>query len=323
MKRTISSLLTILILLPALLTVSNAYDAVDTSFLVFASSLSSDVSEESYTVECTASDCSVTLSWKNIAADEYIVYFKRSNSDEWMLLKTTTKQVLIVTGLQNGLRYDFKMCFDGIESEIVTAVPHAADEIMLSVPEYCQYPEYPTGCECASLYMLLQYYGVDVTMEEIVEVLPKGSAPYEGEDGVLYGANPDKEFVGDPRDENSYGVYNEPIRNTAEKFRSGAISQSGATVGDILKILSSGNPVIVWFTSNLEMVIDYRNEWLDYNTDETIRWASYEHAVVVYGISEELVYYNDPQTGSGGSLELETFAAAFESFGGRIVYYLE
>ncbi|MCD8106943.1 MAG: C39 family peptidase [Oscillospiraceae bacterium] len=323
MKRTISSLLTILILLPALLTVSNAYDAVDTSFLTYTSSLEDGDSSESYIITCVASDGQVTLSWKNITADEYTVYFKRSNSDEWRLLKTTTKQVLIVTGLQNGLQYDFKMCFDDVESEIVTAVPHADDEIMLSVPEYCQYPEYPTGCECSALYMLLQFYSVDVTMEEIVEALPKGSVPYSDEDGVLYGANPDKEFVGDPRDVNSYGVYNEPIRNTAELFKSGAISQSGATVGDILKILSSGNPVIVWFTSNLEVVIDYRHEWLDYNTGETISWASYEHAVVVYGISDELVYYNDPQTGTGGSLDLETFAAAFESFGGRIVYYLQ
>ena len=40
---------------------------------------------------------------------------------------------------------------------------HGAESgVMLDVIEFCQYPDYPTGCESVSLYMLLNYYGVDV-----------------------------------------------------------------------------------------------------------------------------------------------------------------
>ncbi len=274
-------------------------------------------------ISYTVSDSKVTLTLNLDIDGEYTVWYKRSNSDEWKELVTTAKKIVNVTGLLNGMRYDFKMVFDEFETDIVTAVPHADNEIMLSVPEYCQYPDYPTGCESSSLYMLLLYYDVDVTMEEIVEALPKGPAPYEEVNGKLYGADPEKEFVGDPTDGGSYGVYNEPIRETAEQFKSGAISITGATIDDIREILESGNPVIAWFTSNLEVGVEYRRSWYDYETGEFVQWLSYEHAVVVYGISDELVYYNDPITGSGCSLDIETFAEMFELFGCRIVYYME
>ncbi len=284
-------------------------------------------------VSYSASDGKVTITWNVDVESEYTIYYKRSNSDEWKLLASSTKKKVNITGLQNGKRYDFKVEVDGMEVEVVTAVPHAGDEIMLSVPEYCQYPDYPTGCECSALYMLLLYYDVDVTMKEIVDVLPKGPLPYEDpessesdsteEEVVLYGANPEREFVGDPTNWSSYGVYNEPIRETAEVFRSGAISVTGATIDDIKEIIASGNPVIAWFTSNLEVGVEYRRSWLDYETGELVQWLSYEHAVVVYGISDELVYYNDPQTGSGRSLDIETFTEMFQLFGSRIVYYQE
>lgn len=162
--------------------------------------------------------------------------------------------------------------------------------IYLDVIDYNQHPDYPTGCESASLYILLQYYGVDVTMEEIVEALPKGPTPYEV-DGVLYGANPEREFVGDPRDLSSYGVFNEPIRETAEQFKSGAIAKSGATLEDIKEIIANGNPVEAWYTTNIEGGIQYRREWIDYETGETVRWPAYEHAVVIYGFDD---YNNVP-----------------------------
>ena len=50
-----------------------------------------------------------------------------------------------------------------------------APGVMLSVMEYRQHPDYPTGCESAALYILLKYYNVNVTMEEIVNALPKGA----------------------------------------------------------------------------------------------------------------------------------------------------
>ena len=305
MKKIITLLLAILVLLPSTLTMSYAYS------LPFSD------------VTCSVSGGKVTLSWTSASNRQCSIYYKRSNSDEWILAGTTLKKKVNISGLKNGMRYDFKIEINGVESETVSVLLHNDDEIMLDVAEYCQYPDYPTGCECASLYMLLKYYDVDVTMEEIVNALPKGPKPFTMY-GQLYGGNPEREFVGNPRDANSFGVYNEPIRTTAKEFRSGAMTKTGATIEDIAEIISSGNPVIAWFTSNLEKVIDYRYEWLDCrNPEDTVVWLTYEHAVLVYGINDSEVYYNDPKTGYCCSLDIETFETIFNTFGGRIVYYEE
>ena len=41
--------------------------------------------------------------------------------------------------------------------------------ILNGVMEYYQHPDYPTGCESVALYILLQYYGVDVTVDKIID----------------------------------------------------------------------------------------------------------------------------------------------------------
>lgn len=193
-----------------------------------------------------------------------------------------------------------------------------------NVIEYSQYPDYPTGCEVTALYILLKYYDVDVTMDELVEALPKGPIPWYDADGVRYGANPARQFVGDPRYSDSYGVFNEPIRETAEEFKTGAIAKTGATLDDIKEIITSGNPVIAWYTTNIEAGIEYRQEWLDYDTGETVTWPAYEHAVVIYGFDElSNIMYRDPSTGSSAAVGWDTFKEAFEELGGMIVYYDE
>ena len=74
--------------------------------------------------------------------------------------------------------------------------------VLLDVPLANQHPDYPTGCESIALYMLLRYYGTEVTPAQIVEALPKGPVPYR-KNGRDYGANPEREFVGNPRDPHS------------------------------------------------------------------------------------------------------------------------
>ena len=46
------------------------------------------------------------------------------------------------------------------------------------VKSICQFPSYPVGCELVTLYMLLKYYGVSVTIDDIVSKLKKGPKPY-------------------------------------------------------------------------------------------------------------------------------------------------
>lgn len=194
--------------------------------------------------------------------------------------------------------------------------------VSLPVPEYCQHPAYPTGCESAALYILLKYYGTDVTMEQIVNALPKGPKPYTS-GGVTYGANPEREFVGDPRDSASFGVFNRPLASTAALFRSGVLTKTGASLTEVLSLLNEGSPVIVWYTTNPEAGIVYRRQWYDYQTGELIRWPGGEHAVVICGHDDVNLTYRDPNTGGSQTMAQAEFQKIFDELGGRIVYYKE
>lgn len=195
-------------------------------------------------------------------------------------------------------------------------------EVLLDIEAINQHPDYPTGCESVSLYMLLSYYNVDVTIDEIIDELPKGPVPYGSGDDVK-GANPEKEFVGNPKSKYAYGVFNEPIRQTADKFKEGALTKKNATMDDLYKILLSNNPIEVWFTTNLEEGIVYREQdkWYDYETGEVVRWPRHEHAILVTGIDNDYIYYNDPNTGNKEKLEKDKFNKFFQQMDGRIVYY--
>ena len=192
--------------------------------------------------------------------------------------------------------------------------------VLLDVMEFCQYPDYPTGCESVSLYMLLRYYGVDVTVEQIYDLLPRGPQPYDDEHGVRHGANPEREFVGDPRSEYAYGVFNRPIARVAERFRPGVETKTGASIEDIRAILHTGNPVLAWYVTFPKREIMYRWSWLDEN-GETVRWPGGEHAVVICGCDGDTITYRDPNAGTTVVINADAFARAFNELGGRIVYY--
>lgn len=195
-------------------------------------------------------------------------------------------------------------------------------QILLDIEPVYQYPDYPTGCESVSLYMLLNYYGIDVTVDDIIDELPKGPVPYGSGDNVK-GANPEKEFVGNPKSKYSYGVFNEPIRQTANKFKEGALTKKNASIDDLYKILLKKNPIEVWFTTDMEEGIIYREQdkWYDYETGEIVRWPRHEHAILVTGIDSDYIYYNDPNTGKKEKLEIDEFNKFFQQMEGRIVYY--
>ena len=194
--------------------------------------------------------------------------------------------------------------------------------VMLDVMEYCQYPDYPTGCESVSLYMLLKYYDIDVTVDDIYDLLPMGLQPYDDEEGVRHGANPEYEFVGDPRSAMSYGVFHKPIAKVAQYFKPGVKAEQNASINDIKAILDTGNPVLAWYVSQPMRDIMYRWSWIDEN-NTTVSWPGGEHAIVICGYDDTSLTYRDPNAGTTVVIDYDTFERNFSELGGRIVYYME
>lgn len=186
-------------------------------------------------------------------------------------------------------------------------------------PVYNQYPNYPNGCESIALYNLLRYYGVSVTPEEIVDRLKKGDGPYWN-GNTLYGGNPEIEFVGDPRDINGYGVYQKPIQDVANYYKSGMIDYTGHSLNEVLNLVKQNIPVQVWVSINLENT-KVCTHWTYASTGETIYWICNLHSVVVTGFNDNYVYVSDSYTGKIEAYSRTQFEKMYNLFGKRALYY--
>lgn len=116
--------------------------------------------------------------------------------------------------------------------------------LIKNAPTLNQYPNYPTGCESVALYILLKYYNVNVTVDNIINTLDKGSLPYT-EDNTRYGGNPYLEFIGNPYSYSSYGTYEYAISKVANQYKSGIINGTGKSLNEVLNIVSQNRPVLV------------------------------------------------------------------------------
>lgn len=182
-----------------------------------------------------------------------------------------------------------------------------------------QYPDYPTGCESVSLTMLLNYHKIAVTPDMIIESIPKGNNPYT-KDGITYGGNPEVEFVGNPYSLNAYGIYEKPIAEVANKFKSGITIATGTNFDDILKIVGTGKPVMVW--TSMYLASPYiSSSWIYEPTGEKIYWKANEHAVVVIGYTTDKVIIADPIGGKMKYQSLSIFRERYNYFGKKALYY--
>ena len=184
---------------------------------------------------------------------------------------------------------------------------------------YSQFPDYPTGCEAIALYILLKYNGIETTPDEIINRLKKGTLPYKIED-EMYGGNPEIEFIGDPTNDYSYGVYNGPMAEVANTFKENINNKQGLDLDEILNIVSEKRPVMVWTTiGNVSSRISAI--WIYRNTGEKIYWKENEHAVVIIGYNEKQVIVSDPYTGRITRYNRKTFKENYNYMGKRAVYY--
>ena len=178
---------------------------------------------------------------------------------------------------------------------------------------------YPTGCESAALTILLNYYGENVSVKDVVEVLKKGDLPHT-ENGVRYGGNPYLEFIGHPANPNAYGVYDEPIVDVANHFKPGIINGKGMSLNEILELVRQDKPVVVWNTMNL--AVPYINQsWIYKPTGETIKWLTSLHALVVIGYNDSQVIVSDSLNGKVRYFDRKTFESRYNAFGKRALYY--
>lgn len=203
----------------------------------------------------------------------------------------------------------------------INIIPKKPTYMIDNFPTFNQFPDYQNGCESVALYNLLRFYNVDVSMKEIVNLLKKGDSPYRIND-VLYGGNPEIEFVGNPQDKNGYGVYQKPIIEVANYFKKGMIDYTGHSLDEVLEIVKENIPVQVWVSINLSDT-QICASWIYPETGELIDWICDLHSVVIVGFNSKYVYVSDSYTGDIQEYDREQFEKIYNLFGQRAIYYNE
>lgn len=167
----------------------------------------------------------------------------------------------------------------------------------------------PTGCEAVSGTMLLKYYGYHPSVEQVVAAVPKGANKHN-ENGVWFGANPYKEFVGDPhgyRSDGNWGVYAEPLVNAMNTFCQGrAKNVSGCSEDALFEYIKNGTPVVVWCTSNAKGLIPGVT-WNFPDSSGSFTELVNQHCAVLIGVDAQYIYLNDPSVGQNVKQEKSSF----------------
>jgi len=167
----------------------------------------------------------------------------------------------------------------------------------LNVPYISQLPDMPYGCEVVSVTMMLNYAGVEVTKEEVAEVLPYADDPEYGFTGTLY----------DDWDWDWYWgwyslagiVWPPALLELVYSFAGSAVDLTGSSWREIEGWIDSGKPVCIWFTD----------------------WYGYDHTVLLIGYSATQVWLNDPLNGEDYAMDLEEFFLYWEWNGYRALSY--
>jgi len=182
-----------------------------------------------------------------------------------------------------------------------------------------QYPAHPNGCEAVALTILLHYYGINVSTQSVMDALPKGEVPHY-ENGVLYGGNPNYEFLGDPNSYYGWGIWDQGLAITANKFKYPINNGTGMDFRDVIKLIKNNRPVIVW--TSIDLISPHIwNSWIYKPTGERIVWKNYNHAVVVIGYTENTIIISDPINGQIRSMDRNKFIDVYNYMGRKALYY--
>ena len=190
-------------------------------------------------------------------------------------------------------------------------------EQKLNVPLENQMPDLPNGCEVTSLSMLMNYYGIKVSKNELAETIQHVDS---FTDGGKYRGNPHQGFVGHMTIANAgWCVYNEPLYNVARKYTSHIENITGSDFLILLKLVSNGHPVMIITTTTFNKVNNMQT-W-DTNTGK-VNVTPSSHACVITGYSKpkKVVYVNNPYGYKNQPVNWKNLQASYNQQGRQALY---
>lgn len=169
---------------------------------------------------------------------------------------------------------------------------------LIDVPYIYQDEHYPNGCESVSAVMALKYLGINITVDEFIDLyLDKAEAPTVG--GI--GEDPRQYYLGDPRSDYGWGCYSPVIATALHKILNSQEYTVSNSYGEPLsqlcrRYIDAGIPVIVWVTIDMQNAEgeEYIAKWTTINGRE-IAYNKKLHCVLLIGYDKDYYYFNDPK----------------------------
>ena len=197
----------------------------------------------------------------------------------------------------------------------------------LPIPYVNQKPDYPTGCEAASSCMLLKYYGFDITMKQMVNIIPRENL-YK-KNGKLYGPDINEKFVGDPTgyytsEHPGYGVFSPAVTKALQQAideRGGgytAVKISGCSFAELKHQISTGHPAIVWATYKMQNPTKV-NSWYIDTTGEYFEYPRGTHVMILAGFDKDTVEVVDPYGNGIQHYDMDLFEARWNLLGKQAI----
>ena len=209
---------------------------------------------------------------------------------------------------------------DALWMDEVTTKQGAADfvkTIRLDVPLYNQLaePRLRNGSSVTSLAMLLSYYGFEVDKNQLAVQLPMAS--------YAKTSNPHQAFVGDiVGEEPTLGVAVEPIATLAQAIVGDefeVVTGDDRSFSKLLTVLQDAKPIWLNVTKNMTQLSE--SDWQKWGTKkEPIMVTDKYHAVVLTGMDEEYIYYNDPLQNKELKIKTEKLNDLFDQTKKQFIY---
>lgn len=202
----------------------------------------------------------------------------------------------------------------------------------LDVPLINQNPDYPNGCEAAAATMLLNYLGINITLEDFINNYLPMSDVYE-KNGVRYGPNPAISYAGNPKDPSrGWGTFEPVIANAIttilkeQKKGNPKLEYNMYENDEKYSLKTAANqlngtftPFLIWTTIDYTEAKDIY-EWFGYDKKNTYTYPKNSHVVVVTGVDENYYYINDPlKSEKNIPIEKEQLEKSFDSLGRQLI----
>jgi uncharacterized protein YvpB len=182
----------------------------------------------------------------------------------------------------------------------------------------------PLDCETAVLQMALAAMGSYYSQSALFALeAPDLRSAYWDSGGTLHWGDPYTNFVGNVygREPNytGYGIYYPVIEAIAHSHGDGrATGAQGWSMLDIYNHLASGRPVQVWV--EFQWARPALGSWLAFD-NRWIRYSTWEHSVLLRGVSDTSVLVNDPTVSYPYWVSRETLEASFADFGNMAIAF--